>query len=262
MRPVKIATFNINSVKAHLDQLIAWLKQAKPDVVCLQETKVVDEAFPREPIEDLGYTLAVHGQKTYNGVAILSKHPLEDIRPQLPGDTHDAQARYLEAVVGGRQPVRVASLYLPNGNPLGSDNYDYKLSWFKRLTRHAKALLAREEALVLAGDYNVIPTDDDVYDPEAWRNDALFSRETRHVFNAFTALGLTDAFRACDARPRQYTFWDYQAGAWKKNQGLRIDHLMLSPQAADRLERAGIDRAVRGWEKPSDHVPIWCELRA
>ena len=258
--PVKIATFNVNSVNARLDQLLGWLKQAAPDVVCLQETKVTDDAFPREPIEQAGYALAVHGQKTYNGVAILSKLPLEDVRERLPGDAHDAQARYIEAVIGGPSPVRVASIYLPNGNPMGTEKYDYKLAWLERLRAHTQSLLALEEPLVMAGDYNVIPATGDVHDPEAWRNDALFAPPSRHAFNAFAALGLTDAFRACDTRPGQYTFWDYQAGAWQKNQGLRIDHLMLSPQAADRLKSAGIDRAVRGWERPSDHVPVWCEL--
>lgn len=258
---MKIATFNVNSIKARLDQLLGWLKQAKPDVVCLQETKVADDAFPREPVEEMGFRLALHGQKTYNGVAILSKRPLEDVRPRLPGDDSDEQARYLEAVIGGSSPVRVASLYLPNGNPVGTEKYDYKLAWLERLKRHAEDLLRLEEPLVLAGDYNVIPQAEDVYDPEAWRNDALFIQPVRHAFNAFSALGFTDAFRACDARPGQYTFWDYQAGAWQKNRGLRIDHLMLSPQAADRLQRAGIDRAVRAWERPSDHVPVWCELQ-
>jgi exodeoxyribonuclease-3 len=257
---VKIATFNVNSINARLDQLTAWLRQAAPDVVCLQETKVTDEAFPREPIEELGYAIAVYGQKAYNGVAILSRHPLEDVRERLPGDAQDVQARYIEAVIGGSSPLRVVSLYLPNGNPMGSDKYEYKLAWLERMTRHAESLLAYEEALVMAGDYNVIPADEDVYDPEAWRNDALFARPSRHAFNAFMALGLVDAIRTCDRRPGQYTFWDYQAGAWQKNHGLRIDHLMLSPHAADRLVAAGIDRAVRAWERPSDHVPVWCEL--
>jgi exodeoxyribonuclease-3 len=259
---MKIATFNVNSIKARLDQLLAWLKQAVPEVVCLQEIKCTDDTFPREPIEELGFKLAVHGQKTYNGVAILSKYPLEDVSPRLPGNAEDDHARYLEAVIGGPEPLRVASLYVPNGNPVGTDKYAYKLAWLERLTRHTQELLALEEPLIMAGDYNVIPSTEDVYDPEAWRNDALFARPSRHAFNAFTALGLSDAFRACDTRPGQYTFWDYQAGAWQKNQGLRIDHLMLSPQAADRLKAAGIDRAVRAWERPSDHVPVWCELGA
>lgn len=259
---MKIATFNVNSVKARLDQLLGWLKQAAPDVVCLQEIKCTDDAFPREPIEELGFELAVHGQKAYNGVAILSRLPLEDVSPRLPGNDEDDHARYLEAVIGGSKPLRVASIYLPNGNPVGTEKYDYKLAWFERLTRHTQALLALEEPLVMAGDYNVIPSAEDVYDPEAWRNDALFMLPSRHAFNRFAALGLTDAFRACDTRPGQYTFWDYQGGAWQKNQGLRIDHLMLSPQATDRLKATGIDRTIRAWERPSDHVPVWCELEA
>lgn len=258
---MKIATFNVNSIKVRLDTLVAWLRKAAPDVVCLQETKCEDKAFPRAAIEDIGYNVAVHGQKTYNGVALLSKFPLEDVRAGLPGDEDDPQARYLEAVIGGKAPVRVASIYLPNGNPYGTDKYAYKIAWMKRLRDHAKDLLTLEEALVLAGDYNVIPAAEDVYDPEAWRKDALFARETRLAFGAIANLGLTDAVRACTTAPGQYTFWDYQGGAWQKNLGLRIDHLLLSPQAADRLASAGIDKAVRGWEQPSDHVPVWCELQ-
>jgi exodeoxyribonuclease-3 len=257
---MKIATWNVNSLKVRLDHVLSWLTTAKPDVLCLQELKLVDEAFPAAAFSDAGYQSAVHGQKTYNGVAILSRLPLEDVMRGLPGDPADTQARYIEAVIGGPSPVRVASIYLPNGNPLGTDKYPYKLAWMKRLKAHAAQLLALEERLVLGGDYNVIPRDVDCWDPAVWRGDALFALDTRLSFNAFAALGLTDAVRACHAEPGLYSFWDYQAGAWQKNWGIRIDHLMLSPQAADRLKAAGIDKPVRAWEQPSDHVPVWCEL--
>lgn len=258
---MKIATFNVNSIKARQSNLTDWLTEADPDIVCLQEIKCVDENFPAEPIEALGYNVVTHGQKTYNGVALLSKYPLEDVTTGLPGDSDDTQARYIEAVVsadGGA--VRVASLYLPNGNPVDTDKYTYKLKWMDRLIAHAEALLAHEEMFVLAGDYNVIPTPDDVHNPDAWRDDALFRLETRKKFRTLMNLGLTDAFRACHAEPHRYSFWDYQAGAWPKDHGLRIDHVLLSPQAADRLAAADIDAHVRGREKPSDHVPAWAEL--
>ncbi len=257
---MKIATFNVNSVKARLGNLKDWLGEAEPDIVCLQEIKCVDDAFPKSDIEALGYNVAVHGQKTYNGVAILSRHPLEDVTAGLPGDKSDEQARYLEAVVsidGGA--VRVASIYLPNGNG-GDEKYAYKLKWMDRLIDHARGLLAYEEPLVLAGDYNVIPTDDDVYDPAAWAEDALFLPETRAKFHELLNLGLTDAFRACHTEAHRYSFWDYQRGAWQKDNGIRIDHLLLSAQAADRLTGCDIDRAVRGREKPSDHAPVWASF--
>jgi exodeoxyribonuclease-3 len=257
---MKIASFNINSIKAHHDQFTAWLKESQPDVVCLQETKCADDAFPTLLMEAEGYRSALFGQKTYNGVAILSKYPIEDVRRGLP-ELEDDQSRYIEAVIATPNgAVRVASIYLPNGNPVGSDKYPYKLQWLERLAAHARSLLALEEPLVLAGDYNVIPTADDVYDAASWVNDALFKRETRLAFGRLVHLGFTDALRACHAEPHLYTFWDYQAGAWQKNRGLRIDHLLLSPQAADRLVGTDIDKHVRGWERPSDHVPIWCEL--
>ena len=257
---MKIATFNVNSVKARLGNLKDWLDEAQPDIACLQEIKCVDDAFPKSDIEALGYNVAVHGQKTYNGVAILSRHPLEDVTAGLPGDKSDEQARYLEAVIsidGGA--VRVASIYLPNGNG-GDEKYAYKLKWMDRLIDHARGLLAYEEPLVLAGDYNVIPTDDDVYDPAAWAEDALFLPETRAKFHALLNLGLTDAFRACHTEAHRYSFWDYQRGAWQKDNGIRIDHLLLSAQAADRLTGCDIDRAVRGREKPSDHTPVWASF--
>jgi len=257
---MKIASWNVNSVNARLETVLRWFEAERPDVACLQEIKCVDEKFPAEAFERLGYNIAVHGQKTYNGVALLSRTPLEDVRRGLPGDDADEQARYLEAVISGHRPVRVASIYLPNGNPLGTDKFAYKLAWFARLQAHAKELLALEEPLALAGDYNVIPGPDDVYDPAAWTGDALFQPESRGAYRALQWLGLTDAYAAIDGAPAGYTFWDYQAGAWQKNNGLRIDHLLLSPQASDRLIDVGIDSYVRAWEKPSDHVPVWIDL--
>ncbi|MDO8287678.1 MAG: exodeoxyribonuclease III [Parvibaculum sp.] len=259
---MKIASFNVNSLKARLENLKTWLKDADPDVVCLQETKSTDDTFPRSELEDLGYNLAIHGQKTYNGVAILSKFPLEDVRIGLPGDDGDEQARYIEAVIpAGGTVVRVASIYLPNGNPLGTDKFTYKLKWMDRLREHTQTLLTYEEALVLAGDYNIIPKDEDCYDPVAWADDALFHPEAKASFRSLCNLGFTDAFRAFHQGGNRYTFWDYQAGRWQKGQGIRIDHLLLSPQAADRLVACDIDEEPRGREKPSDHTPIWCELK-
>jgi exodeoxyribonuclease-3 len=258
---MKIATWNINGVKARLDGLVAWLKSAEPDVVCLQEIKSVAEAFPSAEIEALGYNLAVHGQKGFNGVALLSRHPLEDIRRGLPGEPDETQARYIEAVVAsGKLVVRVGGLYLPNGNPIGTDKFSYKLAWMERLESHARSLLALEEPLVLAGDYNVIPEPRDAKTPSAWLEDALYQPETRAAYRRLESLGLIDAIRATTPATGVYTFWDYQAGAWQKGNGIRIDHLLLSPQAADRLVAAGIDNETRAWEKPSDHVPVWVEL--
>lgn len=258
---MKIATWNVNSIKVRQDTVLRWLRENAPDIACLQEVKCTEANFPYAPFEDLGYNIAVHGQKSYNGVAVLSKYPLEDVTPALPGDDGDEQARYLEAVISrGDGALRVASIYLPNGNPAEGPKFTYKLDWMARLKAHAKALLAYEEPLVLAGDYNVIPGEEDVHNPEAWRDDALFLPETRNAFRAILNLGLTDAWRASSDEPHRYTFWDYQGHAWPKNRGIRIDHLLLSPQAADRLEACDIDRAPRGWEKPSDHVPVWAEL--
>jgi exodeoxyribonuclease-3 len=258
---MRIATWNVNSIKQRMENLLAWLAERQPDIVCLQETKCVDEAFPREPIEGLGYNVAVHGQKAFNGVAILSKHRLDEVTPRLPGDDSDDHARFMEAVVstdGG--VVRVASIYLPNGNPPGTDKYPYKIKWMERLIRYAGERLERQEPLVLAGDYNVIPAAADCRNPAAWANDALFLPPTREKFRALCNLGLTDAVRAVSDAPGLYTFWDYQAGAWQKNDGIRIDHVLLSPQAADRLVGVTIDKHVRSWEKPSDHVPVVVEL--
>ncbi len=254
--PVIIATWNVNSVRQRLEHLLAYLKEVEPDVLCLQELKCMDDAFPRLEIEALGYHCAVHGQKTFNGVAILSKRPAE-IVTGLPGDEGDAQARYIEACVPhGDGIVRVASIYLPNGNPVGTEKYPYKLAWMDRLIAHARDLLKLEEPLVLAGDYNVIPSPRDCYDPGAWASDALFLPQTRERFRTLLNLGFTDALRAVTDEPNLYTFWDYQAGAWQKNLGIRIDHLLLSPQAADRLQGVTIDKDMRAREKPSDHVPI------
>lgn len=244
-----------------LEGLIRWLKMAQPDILCLQEIKCETKAFPAQALEDLGYNLAVHGQKSYNGVAILSKWPMSDIVMGLPGNDSDGQARYLEAVVSVSDgAIRVASIYLPNGNPPDTAKYTYKLDWMARLKAHARTLLAHEEAVVLAGDYNVIPEPRDVYDPDAWANDALFKLETRRAFREILNLGLTDAFRASCDTPGLYSFWDYQGGAWQKNRGLRIDHLLLSPEAAARLQACVIDKVPRGWEAPSDHVPVIAEL--
>jgi len=258
---MRIATWNVNSVKQRIDSLTAWLTDRAPDIVCLQETKTVDEAFPREPIEALGYNVAVHGQKTFNGVAILSKFKFDQITPRLPGDTADEQARFIEATISTASGVvRVASVYLPNGNPINTEKYSYKIQWMERLLKYSHERLQLEEPLILAGDYNVIPTPNDVHDPAAWASDALFLPQTREKFRALTHLGLTDAIRAVSDDSGLYTFWDYQAGAWQKNWGIRIDHLLLSPQAADRLTAAGIDKHVRSWERPSDHVPVFIDL--
>jgi exodeoxyribonuclease-3 len=253
-----IATWNVNSIKARLPNVLAWLEGFGPDVVLLQEIKTVAEGFPRLEIEALGYNTAVVGQKSYNGVAILSKSPLEDVVERLPGDEEDEQARYVEATTFG---LRVASIYLPNGNPISTEKFPYKLAWMARLKARAQALMALEEPTVLGGDYNVIQTDDDVYDPLAFAGDALFQLETRQAFWSILNLGYTEAYRALHTEPHRYSFWDYQAGAWQKDNGLRIDHLLLSPQAADLLEDCDIDSKPRGKPKASDHTPVWCRLR-
>ena len=262
---MRIATWNVNSVRQRLPHLVDYLGNAKPDVLCLQELKCVDESFPRAEVEAAGYHAIVHGQKGFNGVAILTRAALapaeSDVLVRLPGDETDVQARYLEAVVrdeGGA--VRVASLYLPNGNPPETEKYPYKLGFMDRLTRRAADLLAAEESFVLAGDYNVIPEPRDVYDAEAWLGDALFLPETRRRFRTLLNLGLTEAMRATTDAAGLYSFWDYQAGAWQRDRGIRIDHLLLSPRAADRLRSAAIDRHLRAADKPSDHVPVRIEL--
>jgi exodeoxyribonuclease III len=258
---MRIATWNVNSIKQRMDNAASWLAERQPDIVCLQETKCVDEAFPREAFETLGYNVAVHGQKTFNGVAILSKHPFDEVTSGLPGDHSDDHARFMEAVISTREgSLRVATIYLPNGNPPETDKYSYKIKWMNRLIDYARERLALEEPLVLAGDYNVIPAAADARNPSAWVTDALFLPTTRERYRALCNLGLTDAVRASSEEPGLYTFWDYQAGAWQKNNGIRIDHVLLSPQAADRLIGATIDRHVRAWEKPSDHVPVVIDL--
>ena len=258
---MRIATWNVNSVRQRLDHLQAWLKEREPDIVCLQEIKCVDEAFPREPLEALGYNVAVHGQKTFNGVALLSKLPFDEVAPGLIGDDGDVQARFLEAIVSTKTGVlRVVSLYLPNGNPTTTEKYPYKLNWMDRLINFSRERLKLEEPMLLCGDYNVIPMPADAKRPEAWVNDALFLPQTREKFRTLVNLGLTDAVRAASDADDLYTFWDYQAGAYQKNDGIRIDHILMSPQAADRMVDTGIDKHVRGWEKPSDHVPVYVDL--
>ena len=255
---MKAATWNVNSIKARLPNVLEWLANFQPDVVMLQETKSVDETFPRTEIEDLGYNVAIHGQKSYNGVAILSKRPMEDISPRLPGDDADEQARYIEATIDN---IRFASIYLPNGNPVDTEKFDYKLAWLDRLKARAAELLTWEQPVVLAGDYNVVPQDEDVHDPVGWADDALCQPGSRRRFRELLNLGYADAYRIHNTAPHKYSFWDYQAGAWHKDHGVRIDHLLLSPQAADRLMASGIDTAPRGKAKASDHTPVWIEIR-
>ncbi len=258
---MRIASFNINGVKARLPALLQWLEEASPDVALLQEIKSVDEGFPREPIEDLGYNIETHGQKGFNGVAILSKRPIEDVSRGLPGDPEDEQARWIEATISGEtRAVRVCGLYLPNGNPTPGPKYDYKLAWMERLQARAEELIASEEIALMAGDYNVIPQAEDVHNPDQWTDDALYLPQTRAAWRRLLALGYTEAFRALNTAPLNYTFWDYQAGAWNKNNGIRIDHFLLTPQAADLLLDCQIDKKPRAGEKPSDHTPIWVDL--
>ena len=257
---MKIATYNINGIKARLPRILEWLDEAKPDVVLLQEIKSVDENFPRMEFEDKGYILETHGQKSFNGVAILSKFPLEDIRRGLPGDDTDEQARWIEATVMSSTPIKVCGLYLPNGNPVPGPKYAYKISWMERLFNRAIELINLEEPALMAGDYNVIPQEEDASTPENWTNDALFLAKTRAAYQKIINLGFTDAFRCRNPQPMNYTFWDFQAGAWNKNEGIRIDHFLLNPHCADLLKECEIDRYMRGREKPSDHVPIWVGL--
>jgi exodeoxyribonuclease-3 len=262
---VKIASWNVNSVKVRLPHLLDFLKSAQPDVLCLQETKCLVDDFPRLEVSALGYRVEALGQRAYNGVALLSKEPARDIVYGLPEAGDDGQARYIEAsftapggTAGGE--VRVASIYLPNGNPVGTDKFSYKLAWMERLVTHTQALLRREVPFVLAGDYNICPADEDVYDPVAFRDDALCRIEARMRFRSLLHLGLTDGYRVFHREAHRYTFWDYQAGRWNRDEGLRIDHLLLSPHAADRVAACDIDKSPRGKERASDHTPIWCEL--
>ncbi|MER2537253.1 MAG: exodeoxyribonuclease III [Rhizobiaceae bacterium] len=259
---MKIVTWNINGVKARIGNLVHWLREAEPDIVCLQEIKSVDEQFPRAEIEALGYAVETHGQKGFNGVAILSRLPFDEVNRGLPGDDADEHARFIEGVFstpGGA--LRVVSLYLPNGNPITEERkFGYKLAWMARLEAWAKARLELEEPLVLAGDYNVIPEAIDARNPEQWVNDALFQPVTRQAYRRLLNLGFTEAVRNTTEEPGVYTFWDYQAGAWQKNNGIRIDHLLLSPEAANLLRATSVDKHVRAWEKPSDHVPVAVHL--
>ncbi|NBZ88919.1 exodeoxyribonuclease III [Stagnihabitans tardus] len=259
---MKIASFNINGINARAEALKTWLTEAKPDVVCLQETKKVDADFPRAEFESLGYQVELHGMKAFNGVAILSRLPLEDVTRRLPGDDSDEQTRWIEATVMGKRPVRVCGLYLPNGNPAPGPKYDYKLAWMARMEARTRDLLALEEPLVLCGDYNIIPQAEDAANIKDWAEDALYLPASREAFRRILNLGLTDAIRAKHPGPGVYSYWDFQRGAWERNNGIRIDHLLLSPQAADLLQDAGIDKDVRGRDKPSDHVPVWIELDA
>ncbi len=257
---LKIATWNVNSILARLPTAMKVFEEVNADVWCLQEIKCEDPRFPRFELEAMGFNIETFGQKSYNGVAILSKHRIEEFIRGVPGLEHE-QSRYIEAVIAAPDgPVRVASTYAPNGNPMGTEKFTYKLKWLDRLEKRATELLPLEEATVLMGDYNIIPEPLDCYDPKAWLGDALFQPESRAAFRRLSHLGYVDAFRARHGNIKEFTFWDYQAGSWQKNNGIRIDHLMLSPQAADRLTDCGIDKHVRDREKPSDHVPVWIEL--
>ena len=259
---MKIATWNINGVKARIDNLLTWLRESQPDIVCLQEIKTVDETFPRFEVEALGYHVETHGQKGFNGVAILSKLPFDEVIRGLPGDDEDEQSRFIEGVFSTANGVlRVVSLYLPNGNPISEDRkFGYKLRWMARMERWAEERLMLEEPLVLAGDYNVIPEKEDAKRWQDWVDDALFQPESRRAFRRLLSLGFTEAIRSVTDAPDVYTFWDYQAGAWQKNNGIRIDHLLLSPEAANVLRAASVEKHVRSWEKPSDHVPVAVDL--
>ena len=255
---MRIASWNVNSAKARQDHILDYLKAGSADVLLIQETKTQDINFPVDLYQDAGWNVVFHGQKSYNGVAIAARQPLTDVMSGLPGDAEDEQARYMEATIDG---VRVATIYLPNGNPSPGPKFDYKLAWMERLNKRAEELLRDEIPVVLAGDFNVIPQDIDCYDPPGWEGDALTRAESRAAFNRLSLLGYTDALRACHPGQVLYSYWDYQAGAWQKDNGVRIDHLMLSPEAADRLVAAEVDKGPRGLEKPSDHTPVWVDLR-
>jgi exodeoxyribonuclease III len=256
---MRVATYNVNGIGARLPNLLRWLAGAKPDIVCLQELKAPQEKFPESAVREAGYGVIWHGQKSWNGVAILARgtDPVE-IRRALPGDAEDVNSRYIEATVHG---IEIGCLYLPNGNPAPGPKFDYKLRWLERLIRHAAELVSGSSPVVLAGDYNVIPTERDVYKPERWVDDALFRVEVREAFTRLTRQGWTDAIRHVHPDEVIYTFWDYFRNAYQRDAGLRIDHLLLNPALAGRLTDAGVDRAVRGWEKASDHAPTWVELR-
>ena len=255
---MKIATYNVNGVNGRLPVLLRWLGETEPDVVCLQELKAPEEKFPEQAIQDAGYAAIWHGQKSWNGVAILSRnHKISEVCRALPGDPEDLHSRYIEAVIND---IVVGCLYLPNGNPAPGPKFDYKLRWFERLTLHAAELLASGKPTVLTGDYNVMPTELDVYKPERWVDDALFRPEVRAAFRTLAGQGWTDALRKLYPDEKIYTFWDYFRNAYGRDAGLRIDHFLLSPNLSSRLTGAGVDRHVRGWEKTSDHAPVWIGL--
>lgn len=255
---MKIATYNVNSVNARLPVLLKWLEQDKPDIVCLQELKAPDEKFPIDAIKEAGYKAVWHGQKSWNGVAILSRNgDIKEVRKALPGDDEDLHSRYIEAEVDG---LTVGCLYLPNGNPVPGPKFDYKLAWFKRLNAHAAELFKSGKSVVLTGDFNVMPTELDVYKPESWVNDALFRPESRDAFHSLVAQGWTDAIRKLHPTEKIYTYWDYFRNAFGRDAGLRIDHFLLTPDLAKRLKAAGVNKEVRSWEKTSDHAPVWIEL--
>lgn len=257
---MKIATYNVNGVNGRLPVLLKWLEESKPDIACLQELKAPQEKFPEQDILNAGYTAIWHGQKSWNGVAILSRiGELQEVRRTLPGDEEDEHSRYIEAVING---ITIGCLYLPNGNPAPGPKFDYKLKWFKRLTLHAAELLSTDKPVILTGDYNVMPTEMDVYKPERWVDDALFRPETRQAFKTLVDQGWTDALRTLYPGEVIYTFWDYFRNAYGRNAGLRIDHFLLSPHFKKKLKAAGVDKEVRGWEKTSDHAPVWIEIEA
>ncbi len=255
---MRIASWNVNSMKARLGHVTDYCKAGHTDIILCQELKMTDENFPYDAFKEIGWNVAVHGQKTYNGVAILSPHPIENVEIGLPGDDSDEQARFIRADIGD---LHVASIYLPNGNPCPGPKFDYKLGWMDRLDIVAEELLQSERPVVLGGDYNIIPQAIDCYDENAWQGDALYHPESRSRFFKLLHKGYTDAFRSIHPEGAHYSFWDYQAGAWQKNNGIRIDHLLLSPEAANRLENAGIDKGPRGLERASDHTPIWCDIK-
>ena len=252
-----IATWNVNSVRARLPRVLEWLDGFKPDIALLQELKATEETFPKIEIEELGYHIEIHGQKGFNGVGILSKKPISNVVRGLPNNEADEQARYIEGTI---DDLRVASIYLPNGNPVPGDKFDYKIQWMEHLHDHMKRVLKEPKAVIFGGDYNIVPADEDVHDPIGWADDALCLPESRNRFRRMLYLGLTDAYRVFHQEPHKYSFWDYQRGAWQKDYGVRIDHLLLSPLATDRLLKADIDKEPRGKEKASDHTPVWCEL--
>ena len=259
---MKIASWNINSIKSRLPNLLSWLEESRPDIVLLQELKCLTEAFPREEIEDLGYNLAIHGQKTYNGVAILSKYPIDDVTTELKNNPETSQARYIEAIISvNKTVIRCASVYVPNGQDLDSDKFQYKLAFFDALHAHMQKLLHYDEITIIGGDYNVAPDDIDVHDPKALQNSVCFSTQERQKLKQLIHLGYHDSYRLLHKNDQEFSWWDYRAGAWQRNQGMRIDLMLLSPEASDLLAGAEIEHKIRSQEKPSDHVPVTVSLK-